>query len=263
MKRIIKKVAVLALAAVLGVAALPATSVKAADQSPLHTKVTTSGKGDDLKITYQLTLDKTTLSDGQIAILYDAEVLSLTKDSEANLFTEKDVNKKYVSGGKQGISIAFINDNAKVVGGTVATLKFDVKAGLDSQETVIQTAVYGLNNEDEEVLNNTVLEDAITVGRSGLSKPSLNKLSQTLIGVNVEWTKDADADGYEVYRSTSPKGGFSKIATVRGDHYWDVLLLNGKTYYYKVKAYQGKGANREYSEDSATLSIKVKKFNIF
>ena len=263
MKKIIKKVAVLVLTAVLTVAALPAVSVQAADQSPLHTKVTTAGKGDNLKITYQLTLDKTVLSDGQIAILYDAEVLTLTKDSEANLFTEKDVNKKYTQGGKQGLSIAFINDNAKAVSGTVATLKFDVKAGLDSQDTLIQTQVFGLNNEDEEVLSNVVLEDAVTVGRSGLAKPALNKLSQTLIGVNVEWTKDAEADGYEVYRSTSPKGGFSKIATVRGDHYWDVLLLNGKTYYYKVKAYRGKGANREYSDESQTLSIKVKKFNIF
>ena len=46
MNKMLKRAAALVLTAVLTFAAVPAPAVKAADQSPLHTKVTTAGKGD-------------------------------------------------------------------------------------------------------------------------------------------------------------------------------------------------------------------------
>ena len=263
MNKLLKKAAALVLGAVMAVTVIPALPVQAADAAPLHTVVTTTGKGDDLKITYKLNLDKTVLSDGRVAIYYDENVLKLTKDSEANLFSEKDVNKKFVSGENKGIAIAFLNDAPKKTGGTVATLTFGVKAGLAEQETVISTQVFGLNNEENAVLADTLLTDSVKVGKPALEKPQMKSLNQTLIGVNVTWKKLSGAEGYEVYRATSANGSYSKIATVRDQDYWDVLIANKKTYYYKVRAYQGSGKNRVYSEFSDVKSIKVQKFKLF
>lgn len=262
MNKMLNRAAVLVLTAVMTVTCVPAIQVQAADNQPLHTTVTTSGKGDDMQLTYQLTMDKTVVSDGRLAILYDANVLELTKDSEANLFTEKDVNKNYTSGEKKGIAIAFINDSAKKSGGRVATLKFNVVDGLDAQDTTIQTQVFGINNEAETVVAEGVMEDVVNVGNKPLEKPQMKALEQTLLGVNVTWNKLEGADGYEVYRSLAG-GSYKKVATVKDQDYWDVLIANKKNYTYKIRAYQGNGKDRVYSEYSDVLSIQVKKFQLF
>ena len=141
------------------------------------------------------------------------------------------------------------------------TVQFNVKKGLKSQKTTISTKVFGINNEDTEVVAETVLDDAVEVGLKDLKKPTINKLNQTILGVYLSWTKDANADGYVIYRSTSKNGNYTKIATVSGlNSYWDVLVANNKTYYYKVVSYQGSGNSRVYSQESAPVSIKVKKF---
>ena len=123
--------------------------------------------------------------------------------------------------------------------------------------------VFGLNNEENAVLADTLLTDAVKVGKPALEKPQMKSLDQTLIGVNVTWKKLSGAEGYEVYRATSANGSYSKIATVRDQDYWDILIANKKTYYYKVRAYQGSGKNRVYSEFSDVKSIKVQKFKLF
>ena len=141
------------------------------------------------------------------------------------------------------------------------TVQFTVKAGLKAQDTTIKTKILGLNNEATDVVAATDMEDAVSVGRPTLSTPKINGISQTILGVYVKWSKDANADGYVVYRSTSKDGKYSKIATVSGlNGFWDFTVANNKTYYYKVVSYQGSGKTRVYSEESAPVSIKGKKF---
>lgn len=260
MNKVLKKAAVLLTAMLVLVAALPAAKVSAKDSAPLHTAVTVSGKVDNQTVTYTAKLDKTTVSDGRVAVLYDTNVLTLKKNTQGIRFTESDVNKNFEESDQKGIAYAFVNDSAKSVSGTLISLTFNVKKNLDGQDTVIKTVVYGLNNEDAEVVAASTLEDAVTVGREKLKKPQLNSLDQTIIGVNVRWTKDKNADGYVVYRSTSKNGKYTAIATVNSGNYWDILIQNNKTYYYKIKSYQKKGSERVYSEESNVLSIKVKKF---
>ena len=141
------------------------------------------------------------------------------------------------------------------------TVQFAAKKGLASQKTTIGTKVFGINNEDAAVVEETVLEDVVEVGRPKLAKPVINSVSQTILGVFVNWKKDANADGYVIYRSTSKNGCYTKIATVSGLYsYYDLFVANNKTYYYKVVSFQGSGKDRVYSEESAPVSIKVKKF---
>ena len=260
MNKVLKRAAAFIAATLVLFTSIPGVTAKAGDNGVLHTSAQVTGKADNQKVTYTVKLDSSAVSDGRVAVVYDDSILTLKKDTEGIRFTEKDVNKAFSEGDLKGISYAFVNDSAKSVSGTLISLSFDVKKNLDGQETVIKTVVYGINNEDTQVVSESVIEDAVTVGREKLVKPSLNSLEQTLVGVNVKWTKDKNADGYVVYRSTRKNGTYTKIATVNSGNYWDILIKNKTTYYYKVKSYQGSGASRVYSEESNVLSIKVKKF---
>ena len=65
----------------------------------------------------------------------------------------------------------------------------------------------------------------------------------------LKWEEDMKATKYYIYRATSEKGDYTKIATVIGDTHTDKTAKSGKTYYYKVKAIysQNTSANSAYS----------------
>jgi fibronectin type 3 domain-containing protein len=73
--------------------------------------------------------------------------------------------------------------------------------------------------------------------------------------INLNWTALSGMSGYEVYRSTSSTGTFSKIATTTGTSYVDKSLNTGTTYYYKVKGYKT-GTSTTYSSFSSVVSAK-------
>ncbi|SFN51401.1 Cohesin domain-containing protein [Pseudobutyrivibrio sp. UC1225] len=261
MNKNLRRAVVLGMAAITLLTGIPATPVLAAEKAPVHTLVQSTGKGDSQKVTVKVTLDKTTVTDGRVAVEYDPAVLELKSDSEGIKFADADVNKAFEDGASKGVAYAFVGDAPKSVKGTLMTVQFTVKKGLQSQKTTIGTKVYGINNEEAAVVEETVLEDVVEVGRPKLKKPSISGIDQTLLGVLVRWNKDANADGYVVYRSTSKNGKYTKLATVSGvNGYWNLSVENNKTYYYKVVSYQGSGKDRVYSEESAPVSIKVKKF---
>ena len=261
MNKNLRRAVVLGMAAITLLTGIPATPVLAAEKAPVHTSVQSTGKGDSQKVTVKVTLDKTTVTDGRVAVEYDPSVLELKSDSEGIKFSDADVNKSFEDGASKGVAYAFVGDAPKTVNGTLMTVQFAVKKGLQSQKTTIGTKVFGINNEETAVVEETVLEDVVEVGRPKLAKPSITGLNQTILGVLVKWNKDANADGYVIYRSTSQNGKYTKIATVSGlNAYWDVAVANHKTYYCKVVSYQGSGNARVYSEESAPVSIKVKKF---
>ena len=262
MKKTVKRVIVLVLTALIVFGTIPATTVYAADKEVAHTEVTTSGRGDNLKVTYKLKLDKVSVSDGRIAVLYDPAALTLSSDSEKGGFAETDVNKEFTDGDFKGLSYAFVNDSSKSVKGDIINLKFNAVKGASFGETVIRTVIFTLNNEDDAILANELLEDTVTVGVQGLDKPKLKSLDQTFLGVNVVWEKDPNADGYVVYRSSSENGGYYPIGLSVWTSLWDGLVLNKQTYYYKIRSYQGSGQNRVYSDFSNVLSIKVQKFKV-
>lgn len=261
MNKNLKRAVVLGMAAITLLTGIPATPVLAAEKTPVHTSVQSTGKGDSQKVTVKVTLDKTTVTDGRVAVEYDPSVLELKSDSEGIKFADSDVNKSFEDGASKGVAYAFVGEAPKTVNGTLMTVQFAVKKGLKSQKTTIGTKVFGINNEDTTVVEETVLKDEVQVGRPKLVKPSIKCVSQTLIGAYVQWSKDSNADGYVVYRSTSKNGKYSKIATISGlNGYWDVVVSNNQTYYYKVVSYQGSGKDRVYSQESDVKSIKVKKF---
>jgi hypothetical protein len=254
-----KKAAIMCLTSLLLATALPfGAQVKAASSSPLHSKLDADGKEDKIKLTYTVKLDKTELTDGRVAVVYDKDVLDLTSNATNLKFTEVDFNKDYKNDDEKGLSFAFVNDSSKKFKGTLLTLKFQVKEGTPKQETVIKTTVLGLNNEDEEIEVKEALEDKVTVGRDGLKAAKLNSAKATSNGVKLKWTKDKSADGYVVYRSSSKDGNFEELAQVSGSSYEDGTVKRGRTYYYQLKAYQNYKGKKVYSEASKILSVKIK-----
>jgi uncharacterized repeat protein (TIGR02543 family) len=78
--------------------------------------------------------------------------------------------------------------------------------------------------------------------------------------MTVKWKKAAGAAGYEVYRSTTKSGGYSRIKAVYAPAtgITDKGLKSGKTYYYRVKVVQKSGTVYYASKYSAAKSAKAK-----
>ncbi len=94
--------------------------------------------------------------------------------------------------------------------------------------------------------------------------PSAPKISSVKAGKKsavVKWKKVSGATGYYVYRSTSKKGGFKKVQTLKRASalsWKNQKLKSGKKYYYKVAAYKKVKGMTVVSPYSAVKSVKVK-----
>ncbi len=79
--------------------------------------------------------------------------------------------------------------------------------------------------------------------------------------VNLTWTKVPGVDGYEVLRSKSKGSGYAVIATLSSadaKSYADKKVEFNKTYYYKVRGYQGTGDAKVYTKESSVCSQRVR-----
>ena len=59
--------------------------------------------------------------------------------------------------------------------------------------------------------------------------------------ISLSWNSVSKASGYYVYRSTSSSGSYPRVASLSSTTYTDTDLSAGKTYYYKVTAYNSAG----------------------
>lgn len=70
--------------------------------------------------------------------------------------------------------------------------------------------------------------------------------------VSLSWSSVTGATGYNIYRSTTSDGSYSKIATgVTSTNYTDTGLTNGVTYYYYVKAVDSSGVEGQPSNEAS------------
>lgn len=75
--------------------------------------------------------------------------------------------------------------------------------------------------------------------------------------VKVSWGKVSEASGYEIYRSTSKTGTFSKVTTLSGstNSYINGSLTTGRTYYYKIRVYRNNNGSKVYSSFSTIVGF--------
>jgi len=98
---------------------------------------------------------------------------------------------------------------------------------------------------------------------TAFTKPETTKIRLTTEKgrVTVNWNKVNGVKGYEVYMSTSKKGKYTKISTVKASKtkLKKSKLTSGKTYYFKVRAYNKASKDKNiYGSFSRIRWIKVK-----
>lgn len=104
--------------------------------------------------------------------------------------------------------------------------------------------------------------------RSGVrGKAKLTAVSLTSVKnagkntVKVSWKKVTGANGYRVYRSTSKNGEYTSAGFIKKGStvtFKDKKVSEGKTYYYKIRAYRIVNGKRVYGPYSAVKSVKAK-----
>lgn len=75
----------------------------------------------------------------------------------------------------------------------------------------------------------------------------------------ITWSSATGADGYIVYRATKENGNYQKVETVSGGRVsWaDYDIQNGKTYYYKIRAYKAYKGRYYYGNPSSVYKLKA------
>lgn len=91
-------------------------------------------------------------------------------------------------------------------------------------------------------------------------KFTLKVSSGTTTSAKLEWNMLSDAEVYQVYRATSPKGSYKLVSTIEDGtktSYTNKGLQCGKTYYYYVKAFETQSGNRVCINTTAIQKIKL------
>lgn len=99
------------------------------------------------------------------------------------------------------------------------------------------SAVVFITAPETEVYKETVKKITITVD---LQKGTFKSGENVKNGISLTWNRVEGAKGYYLYRSTTGKSPWSKINTstnAEDVNYTDTEVTEGKTYYYRVKAF--------------------------
>lgn len=86
---------------------------------------------------------------------------------------------------------------------------------------------------------------------------SLSESSDTRI--RISWDACRDVQAYEVWRSITRNGGYTRVRTTEKLSFTDTGLTKGMTYYYKVRAYKKKNDTVIYGEWSKVKSLSLPK----
>lgn len=94
------------------------------------------------------------------------------------------------------------------------------------------------------------------------SKPIILSATAKGSGISVFWRKSLDATGYKVYRTSSINtllGGYTQVANLTSDasSFADSNLQAGKTYFYKIQAYNNYGVSPYSDVVSATPLLEI------
>ena len=92
-------------------------------------------------------------------------------------------------------------------------------------------------------------------GFNAKSAPSGMKIiAKTYNSVTMAWNAFPLASGYEIYKSTSKGGSYSKIKSTTATSWNRTSLTTNKTCYYKVRAYRNENGKVSYSAFSGPIS---------
>ena len=92
------------------------------------------------------------------------------------------------------------------------------------------------------------------------TEPTVPSVSLKVSGKSavLAWNKISDADGYQIYYSTSKNGTYKKLKSTTAVSFKKSGLTSGKKYYFKVRAYKKTSSGTVFGEFSKVISAKIK-----
>ena len=104
-------------------------------------------------------------------------------------------------------------------------------------------------NDGNEKSTSVIVAKSLTVRSIDLNV----KVKYTLAGKpKLTWNKTSDVREYQVYRSTTQNGTYSKMLTTKNTSYTNTGAVKGQTYYYKIVVVKNDGSKRITSAVKAT-----------
>jgi hypothetical protein len=107
-------------------------------------------------------------------------------------------------------------------------------------------------------------------GTTTAATPTVSKVTSfkqktyTATSVTLSWKKNSNATGYQIYRSTSPNGSYSRVKTISSNKTvsWKNSSLKKNTqYYYKIRAYKTVNGKNYYSSYSSVIAGHTKAYS--
>lgn len=148
------------------------------------------------------------------------------------------------------------NQIGKVTSGKTLTYTDTVKSNNKTYTYKIQA--YNTNNGKQGVGAYSSTRSAKTLAKAKIT--GITSSDEEVL--KISWKKVSGAKGYIISRSTKKDSGYSEIDTVSGEKttsYTDDTVKAGKTYYYKVEAYNVNSGTKGYGGASDAVAGKTAK----
>lgn len=148
------------------------------------------------------------------------------------------------------------NQIGKVTSGKTLTYTDTVKSNNKTYTYKIQA--YNTNNGKQGVGAYSSTKSAKTLAKAKIT--GITSSNEEVL--KISWKKVSGAKGYIISRSTKKDSGYSEIDTVSGEKttsYTDDTVKAGKTYYYKVEAYNVNSGTKGYGGASDAVAGKTAK----
>jgi C1A family cysteine protease/fibronectin type 3 domain-containing protein len=110
--------------------------------------------------------------------------------------------------------------------------------------------------EDSQGYKSDSVTENYIIDKTPPAAPGNVKASAAYNSVKLTWSPVIGASGYEISRSASSSGTYTKVGDTAAAAFTNIGLITGTTYYYKVRAYKLNGLNKIYGNYSAAVSIK-------
>lgn len=98
--------------------------------------------------------------------------------------------------------------------------------------------------------------------KTSMAKPVIKKVKAAKKKATVTWKKVGGAEGYEIYRATKKSGKYVKVKTINKAStvkFVNKKLKKGKSYFYKIKAFNTVDGQKVYTGFSSVKKVKIKK----
>lgn len=106
---------------------------------------------------------------------------------------------------------------------------------------------------DDNAAGNSPFSAVVAVTASDLGTPVVSSGIDSQGRIMLTWEYIHGADGYEVYRSNSSTGTFTRLSSQTGNTFYNGSVNPGQVYYYKVRAISN--SSSKYTESSTVAQI--------